>query len=84
MPYINTHGQRGAVQQTESSMNTQTIYEVQADAATGEWIREPKATEEIAELAEFLKRADSDDVAHTTYESPFDGSTRLLRVVWQQ
>ena len=64
-------------------MNTQAIYEVEADAVTGEWIREPKLTEEIAERIEFLRAADSDDIAHTTYESPFDGSTRLLRVLWK-
>lgn len=64
-------------------MTTQTIYEVIADAATGEWIRQPEATEEIADRVEFLRRADTDDRAHTTYESPFDGTTRLLRVMWK-
>lgn len=72
-----------AFQGQEIAMTQMTVYEVLADRVTGEWIREPKATEEIADRMDFLNQPDTGSAHHDTYESPFDGSTRLLRVVWQ-
>lgn len=67
----------------EMSQAEMKIWEVAVNAETGEWLREPKATEETAELEEFLSRQDTSALMHTTYESPFDGGTRLLRAVLQ-
>lgn len=46
------------------------VYEVNADAETGEWIGQPVATGELVDWREWNRKADTDTAHFDTYEVP--------------
>lgn len=55
------------------------IFEVEADAATGEWLGEPKATGQTTNLWDWAKREDTDRVHYDTYV--YDSDTQAERAL---
>ena len=89
------------VQEQEVAMNAttkntdcpMTVYTVDADPDSGEWIGEPIATEETATFSQWCEREDTDTTAYEHYEhfdkdklgmEAVDGKMRLIRIRWCQ
>ena len=75
----------------EFGQMSESIFEVKADADTGEWIGIPHRTQERATKAEFLGQKDTEDAHHDGYvyfpteadgQQSLMGESRLLRILW--